>query len=576
VFAVWGTLIVGSMCAPSAGAAPAFVSSPGLAAPGAQVKLVFVAPDRARACVVRFRRGATTIGPFRVVLQGPYVTATWTVGAGARGRWTAHVGCGASPRGSASLGAAHTPIAVGAKGAAAGAGTALLSGGRIAFTSRAIPATLGRVPRPSLMPNVLGELTDAVKGGRTNPYACGGCSAWAWRNRPDLPRNLGNPRLWAANAGKAGFPTDATPDVGAIAVFQPCSHGAWCTHGFGHLAVVEQIRDGQIYVSEASYNGARRDCGDNRIRRRWTAFDGVEFIHRQGYVAIPPVGGAGAPTGGGGTPTPPGPPLPTDSGNRVGIVTSGGDAYVKDGGLDAAYVLVATSVRDLVLSGKRLGVVYKTGAAAVKEGALDAPWVTQGSGISDLVLDGSRIGVIDTKGDASVKDGALDAAFVSQGSSVDTLAISATRVGILTTAGDAKVKEGALTNLFTTVKTSAQDLVLDGNRIGVINAAGDAEVKEGALDAAFAPEGTKVKGLDLAGDRIGIINSKSEAQVKEGALGAEYATVATAVIDITLSPKRVGVMTFGGGALVKEGALSSSFVDESNASGVHALQVTNA
>jgi surface antigen len=123
--------------------------------------------------------------------------------------------------------------------------------------------------------------------GGGNPYAGGGCTAWAWANRPDLPGNLGNARYWAANAARDGFPVNSTPEVGAIAVYQPGSYGAY--YPYGHVAVVTALRPGGVQISEASYPY------DNIIYRgRWTGTVGVQFIHRKG--SAPPPEAAPAPT----------------------------------------------------------------------------------------------------------------------------------------------------------------------------------------------------------------------------------------------------------------------------------------
>lgn len=120
--------------------------------------------------------------------------------------------------------------------------------------------------------------------GASNPYAGGGCTAWAWANRPDLPGNLGNARYWGVNAARAGFPVDNTPQVGAIAVYQPGSYGAY--YPYGHVAVVTAIQGSRIQISEASYPY------DNIIYRgRWTGIVGVQFIHQRGYAHVPAVSG---------------------------------------------------------------------------------------------------------------------------------------------------------------------------------------------------------------------------------------------------------------------------------------------
>jgi surface antigen len=126
-----------------------------------------------------------------------------------------------------------------------------------------------------------GQHLAVAHGGRgaSNPYAGGGCTAWAWANRPDLPGNLGDARFWGTDAVRAGFPVDNTPEVGAIAVYQPGSYGAY--YPWGHVAVVTAVQGSSVQISEASYPY------DNIIYRgRWTGVVSVQFIHRKG--APPP------------------------------------------------------------------------------------------------------------------------------------------------------------------------------------------------------------------------------------------------------------------------------------------------
>jgi surface antigen len=122
------------------------------------------------------------------------------------------------------------------------------------------------------------RLADANNGkGAGNPYAGGGCTAWAWANRPDLPGNLGNALTWGDRAARAGFPVDNRPEVGAIAVYQPDRYGAF--KPFGHVALVTAVQPNRVQISEASYPY------DNIIYRgRWTGVVGVQFIHRKGYT----------------------------------------------------------------------------------------------------------------------------------------------------------------------------------------------------------------------------------------------------------------------------------------------------
>src|SRR4051794_18329617 len=123
------------------------------------------------------------------------------------------------------------------------------------------------------------------RGGFVNPYAGGGCTAWAWKNRQDLPHHLGNAKSWAANAAAAGFPVDGVPEVGAIAVYQPHVYGAFAP--YGHVAFVTEVHGSTIRISEASYHGDWSDHGDNEIGYRNTGTNGVQFIHHKGWNPTP-------------------------------------------------------------------------------------------------------------------------------------------------------------------------------------------------------------------------------------------------------------------------------------------------
>jgi hypothetical protein len=124
-----------------------------------------------------------------------------------------------------------------------------------------------------------GDQTAVVGKGAYNPYAGGGCTAYAWSRRQDIPPwpGEGNAGNWANNAARDGFPVDNTAEVGAIMAW-PASqkYSQW-----GHVAYVEQVDGDRVQVSEASYY-----TGDTVIRYRWVSAsaDGARFIHAKGYT----------------------------------------------------------------------------------------------------------------------------------------------------------------------------------------------------------------------------------------------------------------------------------------------------
>ena len=71
-------------------------------------------------------------------------------------------------------------------------------------------------------------------------------------------------------------------------------------------------------------------------------------------------------------------------GTRVGVIT-GGNAYVKEGGLGASWVHENDNVSQLALADNRIGVVTGT-TALVKEGTLAATWKTMNTAALSIDL----------------------------------------------------------------------------------------------------------------------------------------------------------------------------------------------
>ncbi|WP_105975780.1 Vps62-related protein [Streptomyces geranii] len=242
-------------------------------------------------------------------------------------------------------------------------------------------------------------------------------------------------------------------------------------------------------------------------------------------------------------------------GNRVGIVTTDNDAYVREGGPSASWTRVSSGVKQLVLSGNRIGVLGLGGDAYVKEGGVDAAWTRVSQGVGSLALSGNRIGIVGLGGDAYVKEGALDAGWVHQYNSVSSLVLSGNRIGVLSGSGGlALVKEGGLYAEWTREYDNVSALALSGNRIGVISG-GEAYVKEGDLHAGWVREYGDVTSLVLSGNRIGVI-SGGVALVKEGDLHAGWAREYDGPSSLVLAGNRIGVLSRDT-LRVKEGGLGA-------------------
>ncbi|AGF59346.1 surface antigen [Clostridium saccharoperbutylacetonicum] len=98
------------------------------------------------------------------------------------------------------------------------------------------------------------------------PFSSGGkvikgnCTWYAWGraweitgNKPDDAGFIGNAyEWWAANKKSGKYQYGSEPKVGAIAVWKSSLPGS---DGSGHVAVIEKIENGKIYISESTWHG---------------------------------------------------------------------------------------------------------------------------------------------------------------------------------------------------------------------------------------------------------------------------------------------------------------------------------
>lgn len=96
-----------------------------------------------------------------------------------------------------------------------------------------------------------------------NTYGYGYCTHYAKQRRPDMPNNLGNADTWAIRAAQQGFSVSGIPSVGAVAV----------ARGYMHVAIVEQVSGGRVFVSEQNYNGF------GVVSSRWASIGEFTYIH---------------------------------------------------------------------------------------------------------------------------------------------------------------------------------------------------------------------------------------------------------------------------------------------------------
>ncbi|QZN86361.1 hypothetical protein [Cellulomonas sp. C5510] len=216
-------------------------------------------------------------------------------------------------------------------------------------------------------------------------------------------------------------------------------------------------------------------------------------------------------------------------GDRVAMLTTGGDLYVKEGeSLTGTWTLVYRGVASFDLSGDRIGVVDTNGTVFVKDGPVSAPWVAVQSPGTQVALDAERVGVLDTQGTLWVKDGPLEAMWTKVATSVSTFDLGADRIAVVQKSGAVQVKEGAVTAGWTTVTTGGADVVLAGSRIGVLSTSGAVYVKDGPVTAQWVTLSTTKVELDLYDDRVAVRSASGQVSVKEGPLTAGWVTVTNA------------------------------------------------
>jgi hypothetical protein len=258
------------------------------------------------------------------------------------------------------------------------------------------------------------------------------------------------------------------------------------------------------------------------------------------------------------------------SGNRVGVIQSNGNAWVKEGALGAQWVIMRGDARRIQLEQTRVAVLDKSNVLYAKEGSLYANWVTLQSNVSDFQLEDDRVMTL-VGSTLHGKVGALGAPFYAQteAGAVKRFQLDGGRIGALRTDGTLIVREGppnagaaeirepyvdqtcmqyvrdsakctfsrvvtpaVPASPYVTVATGVSSFQLRGARIGVLQN-GTLSVKDGALGATWYGQMSGVKAFSLAGTRIAALTTEDKLFVKEGSVNAPAADILGPVYDAT-------------------------------------------
>lgn len=109
------------------------------------------------------------------------------------------------------------------------------------------------------------------------PWKNGNCVAYAYARACEILGYQPNIRggdakyWWTNNIKRKLFPYGSTPKVGAIAVWGDGGKNP-ATYSCGHVAIVEKIVDGEVYVSESGYGSPEFRYGKAKSTREFLGY----------------------------------------------------------------------------------------------------------------------------------------------------------------------------------------------------------------------------------------------------------------------------------------------------------------
>jgi hypothetical protein len=285
---------------------------------------------------------------------------------------------------------------------------------------------------------------------------------------------------------------------------------------------------------------------------------------------------------------------PESSPPLVGVLTSSGEAFVKERELAGAWTLESGNIRSMAVAnsyihGSLIGLESTAGTMLVKQGNLYGEWVEEFGGLKAIAVasdpvHGPLIAVLTNSGVLYVKQGNLYGEWVEEfggikSISVGTDPVNGPIIGAVTKTGRAFVKEGSLTGAWVEELPGVETISVasdpfTGPVVGVLTTSGTAMVKEGSLSGEWVEELGGVKALSVASDRIngaliGALTNAGTFYVKQGNLAGKWAEELGTVKSIAVASDPyngalIGAVTNGGVAFVKEGNLYGGWVEETS------------
>jgi murein DD-endopeptidase MepM/ murein hydrolase activator NlpD len=147
--------------------------------------------------------------------------------------------------------------------------------------------------------------------------------------------------------------------------------------------------------------------------------------------------------------------------HRSGYLTTNGDLFVQEGGLDREWILLAVGVSAFQLNDNRIAVVDSEGSLFVNEGDVRAEWQQMAERVQAFQLTNLRVGILDAENNLLVKEGNLRAPWISIAVDVASFQLSNYRMIFHSDDGVFKYQEGNLYQPAGSLPASLQSVILN-------------------------------------------------------------------------------------------------------------------